>query len=124
MCTTKQTMMIPYRYHKADDFSLIDLSTENEPEEPLEELIARYEALCKNHHEHRLDLQELAKPYTCVKTVNGKEITVIDYERWEKEDIETFCSYTCGEVNSSCVFEAYEYIIDLKIAFLNRKDAK
>ena len=45
-------MMIPYRYHKADDFSLIDLSTENEPEEPLEKLIAQYEALCKNHHEH------------------------------------------------------------------------
>ena len=62
--------------------------------------------------------------YTCVKTINGKENMVIDFERWEKEDVETFCAYICGEVNSSCVFEAYEYVIDLKIAFLNRKDAK
>ena len=116
--------MIPYKFHKADDFSLVNLSTEEEPEEPLEELIAQYEALCKNHRDHRFSLQELAKPYTCVKTINGKENMVIDFERWEKEDVETFCAYICGEVNSSCVFEAYEYVIDLKIAFLNRKDAK
>lgn len=32
--------MIPYKFHKADDFSLVNLSTEEEPEEPLEELIA------------------------------------------------------------------------------------
>ena len=77
ICTTKQIITIPYKFHKADDFSLVNLSTEEEPEEPLEELIAQYEALCKNHRDHRLSLQELAKPYTCVKTINGKENMVM-----------------------------------------------
>ena len=90
----------------------------------LEELLCQYEELCKSYCDLQLDLQEIVKPYTCVKTVNGKENMVIDFERWEKEDVETFGAYICGEVNSSCVFEAYEYVIDLKIAFLNRKDAK
>ena len=59
-----------------------------------------------------------------MKTINGKETMVIDYERWEKEDVEAFCTYTCGELNNSSIFEVYEYVIDLKIAFSNRKDAK
>ena len=54
----------------------------------LEELLCQYEELCKSYSDLRLALQEIAKPYTCVKTINGKETMVIDYERWEKEDVE------------------------------------
>lgn len=35
-----------------------------------------------------------------------------------------FVPIPVGEVNSSSILEAYEYVIDLKIAFSNRKDAK
>ena len=116
--------MIPYKFHNADDLSLVNLSIEKEPEELLEELLCQYEELCKSYSDLRLALQEIAKPYTCVKTINGKETMVIDYERWEKEDVEAFCTYTCGELNNSSICEVYEYVIDLKIAFSNRKDAK
>ena len=61
----------------------------------LEELLCQYEELCKSYCDLRLDLQEIAKPYTCVKTVNGKDTMVIEYERREEEDVETFCAYTC-----------------------------
>ena len=61
----------------------------------LEELLCQYEELCKSYCDLQLDLQEIVKPYTCVKTVNGKETMVIEYERREEEYVETFCAYTC-----------------------------
>lgn len=90
----------------------------------LEELLCQYEELCKSYCDLRLALQEIAKPYTCVKTVNGKDTMVIEYERRRKKMWKLFVSIPVGVVNSSSILEAYEYVIDLKIAFSNRKDAK
>ena len=90
----------------------------------LEELLCQYEELCKSYSDLRLALQEIAKPYTCVKTVNGKDTMVIEYERRRKKMWKLFVSIPVEVVNSSSILEAYEYVIDLKIAFSNRKDAK
>jgi len=111
--------MIPFKFHKAELYTKEFLSDKVEPEETLEELLAEYDELCKSHHEFRLKIKEVAAPYSHTIIVNGKEQTIIDYDRWEAEDEDSFWAYGCADFNSSSAFNNLEWEIDLKVAFMN-----
>lgn len=87
----------------------------------LEELIAFYEDNCEAYYNFLKKLKEAEAPYRKTEVENGKEVTYIDYDSWEKEDPDTCWNYGLAEFNGSNALEMQEWDIDLKIAHINKE---
>lgn len=89
-----------------------------EPEESLEELIARYVEDCDSYREFRRKLEEARRPYEKQRMVNGKMVTYIDYDEWERLDNDSFWDYALGGFNGYNGLDMQRWDIDLKIAHI------
>lgn len=112
-------MKIPYKFNN-EDFDKIAQRIE-EPEESLEELLKNYEEAAQQFCEFKQNLRDAEAPYrrTRINTL-GLEETYIDYDAWEKEDIESFCKYAFADFNGFNALDMMQDMIDAKIYYMNQ----
>lgn len=89
-----------------------------EPEYTLEHMIRRYLKGCDAYTELMRKMEEASKPYKREKMANGKLVTYIDYDEWEKQDSEGCWDYSMAENNSYNGLDMLQWEIDLKIAHI------
>ena len=89
-----------------------------ERKENLEQLITNYLKGCDAYREFTRIMDEAVKPYRRQKMENGKLVTYIDYDEWERQDEESCWKYGLCEFNGFNHLDQLEWEIDLKIAHL------
>ena len=95
-----------------------DGKLQDEPEESLEILIRHYFECSDSYREFRRKLEDARRPYQKQKMVNGKMVTYIDYDEWERLDNDGFWDYGFCSFNGFNSLDMQQWEIDLKIAHI------
>ena len=95
-----------------------DGKLQEEPEESLIFLIRFYVENSYYYREFRRKLEEARQPYKKQKMENGKMVTYIDYDEWERLDNDSFWDYALADFNGYNGLDMQQWDIDLKIAHI------
>ena len=97
---------------------LHDGKLQEEPEESLVYLIRIYVENSYYYGEFRRKLEEARRPYKKQKMENGKMVTYIDYDEWERLDNDSFWDFALADFNGYNGIDMQQWDIDLKIAHI------